>query len=341
MLALRLAGERLVVVRELPDPAPGPGEVVVRLRAAGICGSDLHPYRHPPAHVLAGDVVPGHEPAGEIVALGPGVEGWSPGDRVVVYFRRTCGQCLSCRTGHRNVCLNRRSSYGHAADAPGSDAEYMAVEAGSLMRLPEYLDFVAGAILACQGGTAYWPLVRLGVSGRHLLVVSGLGPLGLLATLFGTALGSRVAGIDPSPGRRALAKQLGAGLVLDPAAGPVPDQFHAAYPDGADALIETSGANAAQAVIGDLLKPRGQAAIVGLGSADFAMPLMRLVHREITVFGASIYPDTLFPELCRFVRDHQLRLASVVSHTFSLAEGPEAFRVADAAAAGKVMFRFA
>ena len=340
MQALRIVGERQVIVREVPDPTPGPGEVVVRLRSAGICGSDLHPYRHPPAHVLEGDVVPGHEPCGEIVALGDGVRGWSTGDRVVVYFRRTCGECLYCRTGHRNVCVNRRSSYGHAADAPGSDAEYMAVETASLMRLPDFLSPVDGAILACQAGTAYWPLVRLGVSGRDVLVVSGLGPLGLLALLFARAMGARVVGIDPALGRRTLAAQLGAAATLDPAAGAVADQLRGHIPDGATKLIETSGANAAHAVIGDLLAPRGQAAIVGLGSDEFRMPLMRLVHREITVFGTSIYPDTLFPELCRFVRDHQIKLDAVVSHTFPLSAGPEAFHVAASANAGKVMFRF-
>ena len=340
MLALRIVGERQIVVRERPDPTPGPGEIVLRLRAAGICGSDLHPYRHPPAHVLEGDVTPGHEPCGEVVALGPGVTGWSIGDRAVVYFRRTCGECLYCRTGHRNVCVNRRSSYGHAADAPGSDAEYMAVETTSLMPLPDYLSEVDGAILACQAGTAYWPLVRLGVSGRHVLAVSGLGPLGLLATLFATAMGARVVGIDPSPSRRALAQKLGASATLDPTTDPVQEQLRAHYPDGADALIETSGSNAAHAATGDLLKPRGTAAIVGLGSTDFSIPLMRLVHREITVFGASIYPDTLFTELCRFIRDHHINLSAIVSHTFPLTDGPAAFRIADSATAGKVMFRF-
>jgi threonine dehydrogenase-like Zn-dependent dehydrogenase len=340
MRALRIAGERKVIVRDLPDPTPGPGEVVVWMRSAGICGSDLHPYRHPPAHVLEGDVVPGHEPSGEIVALGEGVTSWSIGDRVVVYFRRTCGECVYCLTGHRNVCANRRSSYGHAADAPGSDAEYMAVETGSLMRLPDDLSYADGAILACQAGTAYWPLTRLAVNGRDLLVVSGLGPLGLLATLLATAMGARVAGIDPAPGRRELAERLGARLTLDPSAGPVADQLRDTHPDGADKLIETSGAPTAQAAIGDLLKPRGHAAIVGLGTEQFAMPLARLVHREITVSGASIYPATLFPEMCRFVRDHDLKLDSVVSHVYPLERGPDAFRVAEAADSGKVLFTF-
>jgi threonine dehydrogenase-like Zn-dependent dehydrogenase len=208
------------------------------------------------------------------------------------------------------------------------------------MRLPDDLTYADGAILACQAGTAYWPLVRLGASGRDLLVVSGLGPVGLLATIFARAMGARVVGVDPSAERRAIAEKLGAEATVDPTAGPPGDLLRATYPDGADKLIETSGSNVAHGAIGELVKPLAQVAIVGLGSSDFKMPLMRLVHKELTVFGTSIYPDTLFPEICRFVRDHRLKLDAVVSHYFPLEQGPEAFRVADSATAGKVMFRF-
>lgn len=338
MRALRIVGERQVIVRDRPEPRPGPGEVVVRLKAAAICGSDLHPYRHPTKAVLEGDYVPGHEPCGVIAELGPEVKGWSVGDRVVVYFRRTCGECEYCRTGHRNVCVKRRTSYGHGVD--GSDAEYMAVEAPSLMRLPDDRSFVDGAVLACQAGTAYYPLSRLQASGRDVLVVSGLGPVGLLATMFATAMGATVVGIDPSGPRRELARSLGARTTLDPTAGPVGEQLRAVYPDGADKLIETSGSNAAHAAIGTLLKPLGQAAIVGLGSEEFRIPLMHLVHRQITLFGTSIYPDTQFGEICQFLRRHNLSPETVVSHYFPLERAAEAYRVADSATTGKVCFRF-
>jgi threonine dehydrogenase-like Zn-dependent dehydrogenase len=340
MRALRIVGEREVVVRDRPDPRPGPGEVVVAMRSTAICGSDLHPYRHPGPAQLEADYVPGHEPAGVIKEVGPNVDGWRVGDRVVVYFRRTCGECLYCRTGHRNVCANRRSSYGHAPGADGSHAELMAVEAASLMRLPDDLSFETGAILACQAGTAYWPLKRLETSGRDLLVVSGLGPVGLLATIFASAMGARIVGIDPSAERRALAERLGARWTLDPSAGPPGDQLRELHKGGADKLIETSGANAAHGAIGELLRPLGRAAIVGLGSTEFRMPLMRLVHRELTVFGTSIYPDTLFDEICGFIRAHDLDLESVVSHRFPLERAAEAFRVAESATAGKVAFTF-
>lgn len=340
MRALRIVGERHVIVRDRAEPRPGRGEVIVRMKAAAICGSDLHPYRHPNKQVLEGDYVPGHEPSGVIAELGPEVKGWSIGDRVVVYFRRTCGECWYCRTGHRNACVNRRPSYGHAVGADGADAEFMAVETSSLMRLPDDLSFVAGAVLACQAGTAYYPLSRLDASGRDILAVSGLGPVGLLATMFATRMGAAVVGIDPSPSRREFASRLGAEATFDPAAGPVGEQLRALHPAGADKLIETSGSNAAHATIGALLKPLGRAAVVGLGSEEFRIPLMQLVHRQITLFGTSIYPDTQFGEICDFVRRHQLSLESVVSHYFPLEQAAEAYRVADSATTGKVCFRF-
>jgi threonine dehydrogenase-like Zn-dependent dehydrogenase len=339
MKALRIAGEQQVVILDRPRPEPGPGEVVVRMKATGICGSDLHPYRHPsPLHLDPG-FVSGHEPCGVIEELGAGVTGWKVGDPVVVYFRRTCGQCEYCRSGNRNVCLNRRQSYGHQG-LDGSHAELMRVETPCLMPKPEHLSFVDGAVLACQAGTAYYPLSRLGVSGRDVLVVSGLGPVGLLATLLASKMGATIVGIDPSAERRAFAERLGAAATIDPMAGPVGEALREQFPERADKLIETSGANQAHAVMGDLLKPLGSAAIVGLGSSDFKMPLMHLAHRELTIFGTSIYPFTQYDEICQFLKRHQISLEAVVSHYFPLEQGQEAYATAAAANSGKVCFRF-
>jgi D-arabinose 1-dehydrogenase-like Zn-dependent alcohol dehydrogenase len=273
-----------------------------------------------------------------IAEVGSEVRGWSVGDRVVVYFRRTCGECLYCRTGHRNVCSNRRPSYGVGAD--GSDAEYMAVESRSVMRLPEDFSFVDGAVMACQAGTAYYPLSRLQPNGRDYLVVSGLGPVGLLATMFATAMGTHVIGVDPSAERRRFALELGAREALNPTVAPIADQVKAITGLGADKLIETSGSNAAHATIGAALKPLGTAAIVGLGSQEFKIPLMSLVHRQITLFGTSIYPDTQIDEIWDFVRRHKLSLSQVVTDYYNLEDGQAAFDRADSATRGKVCFRF-
>jgi propanol-preferring alcohol dehydrogenase len=216
----------------------------------------------------------------------------------------------------------------------------MRVEAPYLMRLPDELSFVDGAILACQGGTAYAPLVRMGVSGRDVLVVSGLGPVGLLSVVFGKALGATIVGIDPSPGRRVLGEKLGAVFTIDPAEGNVAEQLRARFPDGADKLTETSGATAAHEVMGGLVKPYATIAIVGGGSPELVMPLRHLTGPEATVIGSSAYSPVQFPELCAFVTRHNVDLPSVVSETFGLKDGVEAFRIAADANTGKVMFRF-
>jgi threonine dehydrogenase-like Zn-dependent dehydrogenase len=338
--ALRTIGERQVEVLDLPVPHPEPGEVVVEMKATGICGSDLHPYRRPTKWHLEGGFISGHEPSGVIVEVGQGVTGWQVGDRVVPYFRRTCGQCFECRSRRENVCTNRRASYGHQG-CDGSHTEFMRVEAPYLMRLPGYLTFLDGAILACQGGTAYAPLVRMGLSGRDVLVVSGLGPVGLLSLILAVPMGATVVGIDPSPGRRAIAEQLGAVLTLDPAAGPVGEQLRAHFPDGADKLTETSGAAAAYEVLGDLLKPYGIIALVGGGPGDVAVPRRHLNSKETMVFGSSAYAPIQFEQIAGFVRRHDVKLDSVVSRFYPLEEGPEAFRVAADANTGKVMFQFA
>lgn len=339
MKALRVSGEREVTVLERPVPKPEPGEVIVKMMATGICGSDLHPYRHPSPQNLDPGYVSGHEPCGVIHEIGEGVEGWQLGERVVPYFRRTCGYCAYCQVGRRNVCVNRRPSYGHQG-CDGTHTEYMRVEAACLIKLPEHLSFLDGAILSCQGGTAYAPLTRLGVSGRDVLVVSGLGPVGLLSVIFAKPLGATVVGIDPSAGRRSLAEKIGADVTLDPTAGPVGEQLREHFPNGADKLTETSGASAAHGVMGDLLKPLGTAAIVGLGNPDFLMPLRHLAMKELTVFGSSIYPNAQFDEMCEFVKRHKVDLSSIVSHNFALEDGPKAFATAAAADSGKVVFRF-
>lgn len=339
MKALRTSGERQVDVLDLPVPKPEPGEVILQMKSTGICGSDLHPYRHPtPLHLDPG-FVSGHEPCGVIAELGAGVTGWQVGERVVPYFRRTCGECAYCLAGRRNVCVNRRASYGHQG-LDGSHTEFMRVEAPCLIRLPEHLSFLDGAILSCQGGTAYAPLTRLGVSGRDVLVVSGLGPVGLLSVIFAKPMGATIVGIDPSAGRRALAEKLGAVVTLDPTAGDVGEQLREHFPDGADKLTETSGATPAHMAMGELLKPLGTAAIVGLGNPTFQMPMFRLAMRELTVFGSSIYPNFQFGEMTEFIKRHNVDLSSIVSHQFPLEDGPEAFKIAADANSGKVCFSF-
>jgi len=340
--AMRYAGERQAVCHEREDPRPAPNEVLIKMQAAGICGSDLHLYRRPDARFVDSGRVPGHEPAGVLAELGADVRGWSVGDRVTAYFRQVCGTCHYCRSGHSNVCINRRGSYGVGpGTADGADAEYMVVEAQYLFKVPDDFSLEDGAIVACQGGTAYYPLTRLSASGQDVLVVSGLGPVGLLATLFGSRMGAEVVGIDPSSDRRAFAEKLGARRTFDPTAGAIGEQLRACYPQGADKLFEASGAAAAHAAIPDLLRPLGMAALVGLGNAELKMALGPVVHRELVLFGTSAFPTSQYDEIWPFLRRHEIAPSQVVSHRFPIEQGAEAFRLADTATTGKVCFAFA
>ena len=280
--------------------------------------------------------------AGVIAEVGADVRGWSVGDRVTAYFRKVCGTCDNCRSGLSNVCTDRRGSYGVGpGTADGSDAEYMVVEAQYLFAVPEDFSLEDAAIVACQGGTAYYPLTRLAASGQDVLVVSGLGPVGLLATLMGSRMGAEVVGIDPSPERRALAERLGAVRTFDPTAGAIGEQVRAWYPRGADKLFEASGATAAHAAIPDLLRPLGKAALVGLGNAELKLPLYAIIHRELVIFGTSAFPMSQYAEIWRFLRRHRIAPSEVVTHRFDIEHGAEAFRVADGATTGKVCFTFA
>jgi threonine dehydrogenase-like Zn-dependent dehydrogenase len=141
-------------------------------------------------------------------------------------------------------------------------------------------------------------------------------------------------------GRRALAEKLGAALTLDPTAGPVGDQLREHFPDGADKLTETSGATPAHQVIGDLIKPLGTAALVGLGNPTFQIPMRHIAMKELTVFGSSIYPNVQFDEMAEFIKRHKVDLSSIVSHQMPLEEGPVAFEIAAEANSGKVVFAF-
>ena len=312
MRAARRHGNRRVTVEDRPIPQPGPGEVLIQMRAAGICGSDLHGYREaePPAAVL--NFIPGHEPCGVVAERGAGVDGWSEGDRVVVYHRYTCRRCKYCLAGYRNLCPHRdpngRRAYG--ANPDGADAEYMVAHAADLLPLAPAFDFLEGAVLACQAGTAYYGLRIADVRANDRLLVTGLGPVGLLCVLFAHAMAVDVIGVDPSPERRALAQALGLQQALDPTESALTEQVLAQWPEGATAWAETSGAAAVHATIPDAAAIDARVSIIGLGRSAPSLSLTRLMPKQIRVQALNLWPMTGWDE------------------------------IADRAAAGKVVFRF-
>lgn len=330
-------GNRTVEVREVPLAKPGPGQVLVRMRAAAVCGSDLHRYRLPKenlGNIL--NVVAGHEPCGEVAAIGEGVRCTRVGDRVVVFHRLGCGTCEFCRSGEIGYCRDRRS---HGGQVHGGDADYTVTDEQNCLPLPDDFSFVTGAVLACNGGTAYMGVRKLGAAGGKYLAVSGLGPVGLCAVLVAKAMGAWVAGIDVSEGRLALAKELGADAVVDAGrVDVVPEMQALTGGRGPDLAIETSGNPRAQKSMLDFLAFRGKACIVGLGGGQGLVNLSDLINKQATVFGSSIFNVAEYYEMIEFLRRTKVDFERVVTHRFTIEQAPEAFRLADSAVAGKAVF---
>ena len=212
---------------DVPAPELPPDGAVVSVDACGLCRSDWHAWR---GHgewnddqVPRGQIL-GHEPAGEVVAVGERVERIAEGDQVVVPFSLGDGACHNCRSGHGNVCTDGLA-LGFEPAAPGAFAEQVAVPAAdyNLARLPDWMTPNDAAVLGCRYVTAYHALVdRADVDGGDWLAVHGCGGVGLSAVQLGAALGARVVAVDPKAGARDRAETLGAVETVDPdAADPV------------------------------------------------------------------------------------------------------------------------
>ncbi|HEX8966846.1 MAG TPA: alcohol dehydrogenase catalytic domain-containing protein, partial [Chloroflexota bacterium] len=260
MRGLVFKGNRQVGLEEFPDPAAGPGEVVIAIRASGICGSDLNLYRKPSFDRA---VICGHEPCGVVIERGPGVsEQQAPaGQRVMIHHYRGCGRCWLCGMGYTQMC---KQAEVMGTDIHGANAPYLLAPVSTLVELPDALTFAEGAAIACGTGTAYAALKRLDISGRDTLAIFGQGPVGLAATQLATAMGARVIAIDPEPERRSMAHALNAEVVLDPTSTDcVAEIRELTHGDGADATLDCSGHPTARVDCARAARPWGRACFVG------------------------------------------------------------------------------
>ena len=222
MRGVTFLGECKLQLAEFPDPAPGPRDVVVAIKASGMCGSDLAPYRakgDAPSMGLgkaSGPVIAGHEPCGVVAAIGSAVDEHTAriGTRVMVHHYSGCGTCRHCQTGWTQMCDSGSIVYGRTGH--GAHAPYMKVPAYTLVPLPDELSFATGAAISCGTGTAYQALRRMNLTGGDTIAVVGQGPVGLSATQLAAAMGARVIALDVSAERLKRAKEFGADALIDP-----------------------------------------------------------------------------------------------------------------------------
>jgi len=330
MRGVVLLGDGELAVKDFPDPTPGPGEVVVRLKVAAICGSDVHMYHAPrKRHEGRPDVIAGHEPAGIVDSVGDGVTLVKPGDRVSVYHYIGCGKCRQCLAGFRQWCSRTR---GLGAHVHGADADLLLVKEDNCFLLPEELSFIDGAFMACAAGTSYSALCKLQPNGTNTVAVLGLGPVGLSGVMMAKAMGAQVVGIGRRRIRLDLARQLGADHVLDAADPETPGRLRDLFPTGVDMVYER--------FMLQMLRPGGKACVVAGRGPDDTINAAALVGRQLTVMGSFVLPIWMVPEMAAFIARHKLPFEKMVTHRFSIEQAKEAFELFDSGECGKVVFEW-
>ena len=312
---------------EVPEPTCPPDGVLVRVGATGVCRSDWHAWMgHDPVPL---PMVPGHEYAGTVDAVGTEVTRWQIGDRVIVPFACGCGQCKQCATGDTHVCPNQTQP---GFTGWGSFADLVAVHAAdtNLVALPESLGFLEAAALGCRVATAYRAVVASArVAPGEWLAVHGCGGVGLSAVMIATALGALVVAVDVSPFALAAARDLGA-VPLD-ATGLNPERVANAVHDisgaGAHASIDALGSVTTMTGSVLSLRPRGRHVQVGLLLSEHAappVPMGRLVSLELELIGAHGMPARDYPALLELVTSGRLPLDRLVGPVIALDGAPAA-----------------
>ena len=339
--AIIIGGKRQVELKEFPVPEPGPGQVLLRMKAAGMCGSDLHNiYRtmnlDDPGHYRG--CIAGHEPCGTVEAIGPNCKrNFKKGDRVLVYHICGCGDCYACRKGWIVNCTSdQRSVYGWHRD--GAYADFMLTEEYTLLELPDELSFVDGAIISCGFGTSFQGVRRADVSGYDTVLVVGLGPVGLAAAIISKARGARVIGVDISPERVATAEKLGCDLGIVADGNELNSIREYTKGHGVEVSLECSASQAGRMLALESARLWGRVVFLGEhGNLSFN-PSFTVIQKQLTLHGSWMSGISEMEDTIEHIVRWKIRPEEIVTHTFPLAQVKEAFELSDAGEAGKVVF---
>lgn len=316
------AGPEIVQVDEVPVPEPGPRDVLVHVRACGLCASDVHVVQGVTPH---GPVLPqvlGHEPAGVVAAVGDEVEGWMPGDRVSFQMARPCGRCAYCAAGRESICPDLVVP---GIQADGALAEYVLADQRFLTPLPSTIPFEHGAIMTDAVATPYHALKRGGVGEGMTVAIFGLGGLGMHAVLLAKMAGAAVIGVDIDPVNLKRAKEWGADEIVDASAGKPARVIKEITGGGVDTAFEFVGSNDTVDQALKALKPGGRATVVGLTpSAMELMPNALFVSQELELVGSFGSTAQDLNELIDLADAGRLDLSRSVTHRLTLDDVPAA-----------------
>ncbi len=340
MKAVLLPGSREVRVVDRREPVVGAGDILVRVRASALCRSDMSLYDGTPIvggeAAGKGSVVPGHEPAGDVVAVGPNVDGVAVGDRVAINLAIGCGHCRWCLRGYRMLCRTWRCV---GFDVDGGDADLIAVPGANCMPIPDWMSYEAAAVSTDMIGTQFSAQKRLGVSGTDTVAIFGIGPMGGAGVMVAKARGARVIAVDVLESRLAMASALGADEVLDSTADPVVARLRElTHGEGPDVAIDCSGNPAAQNAALDATRRFGSVAFVGESRQTTINPSDQVLRKLLTVIGGWYFAAWEYPEITKFIGDHKLPVEQLVTHRFAIDDAAEAFRMFHARETEKAVF---
>lgn len=328
-----------VELRDIDEPRPTADQVLIKVHAAGICGTDLHIYKdefrsRPP-------VVLGHEVSGEIVALGERVAHLSVGARVTTetYFS-TCGVCMYCRRGQRNLCLNRLSI---GSGVNGGFTQYLVVPAANIHLLPENVDLMAGALTEPLACVVHAVLSESTIAPGDVAVIAGPGAIGLLTLQVVKAAGARaiVLGTDADSARLELALQLGADAVVDVSEND-PEPFIRELTQeglGADVVYECSGAGPAAAQLLKLVRRRGRYVQIGLFGKPVAWDLDQVCYRELTVTGSNASVPAAWDKALKLMASGRVKTAPLITGVVNITDWEQAFHEFEARRGIKTLLR--
>lgn len=311
-----------VRIDEVPVPEPGPTEVLVAIRACGVCASDLHVVQGVTPHGPQLPQILGHEPAGVVAAVGDDVASWQPGDRVAVIMGRACRTCVYCQSGRENLC---RQLSIPGIDADGAQAEYAVADQDALVPIPGSVAFEHAAIVTDAVATPYHALKRGGTGDGVVCAVFGLGGLGMHAVQLAKLAGATVIGVDLDPVNLERAREWGADDVVDASDGKPAKAIRALTGGGVDRSFEFVGAvdTVDQAV--KCLAPGGRATVVGLTPERMQLlPEALFVAQELEVVGSFGSTPQDLNELVDLLESGRLDLSRSITHRFDLEGFPEA-----------------
>jgi L-iditol 2-dehydrogenase len=306
-------------LEELQDPKPAADEVLVRVKACGVCATDVNMWRGTNTEGTFPFVL-GHEWAGEIVETGSEVGAYAVGDRVVGEVAMPCRVCPNCKDGLPPVACMYAKYYGFSWQTPGGMAEYHAAKVERLHKIPDNLSYEEAALVEpiSVGYHGVWDSGG-GVKHHDRVVIFGGGPIGLLTMLVCKAAGAPVTVVEPHPHRRDMAQELGADAAIDPTDGSLVEQVMAHTANrGASLVIECSGNEAARAATLDVVAFKGRIVLIGIrAKSRVPLELDKLIFKEATIAGSD-GSGFVFAKPLELMSRRVVDFAKVITHRFPL-----------------------